>query len=343
MSGSGGYGDPYGHGGPPAPPPAPPPGWGRAAPPSHAHAGPEPYHRILRTPSYHPWRPIVGILFVVSTGVLVGPLLVSGAVGAGLAVFSPDHAGSFFNDLLSSTITPSSLLAINLSLAALIPITWMAIRFFHGMRPRWLSSVRPGLRWRLLLQFIGLAVVALVLFAVGSSLILGSDTVPVDTDDSQSVSTTTTIAFLVVIVLTQPLQSAAEEYAFRGYLLQAFGALVRVRWFTLVLTSLLFALAHGSQNLPLFTDRFLFGLVAGALVMVTGGLEAGIALHIVNNVFVLLLAAAAGGINDTLNLSEAGWDTLISDIANLLVFAALVLWWSRRKALTNVTAGPPDG
>ena len=36
-------------------------------------------------------------------------------------------------------------------------------------------------------------------------------------------------------------------------------------------------LAHGAQSCPVFFDRFAFGVVAGVLVMLTGGLEAGIA------------------------------------------------------------------
>ena len=92
------------------------------------------------------------------------------------------------------------------------------------------------------------------------------------------------------MLLTTPLQAAGEEYAFRGYLLQAIGALTRRAWIALVLTSLLFAMAHGLQNFPLFFDRFMFGLIAGWLVIRTGGLEAGIALHVLNN----LLAFGAG-------------------------------------------------
>ena len=56
----------------------------------------------------------------------------------------------------------------------------------------------------------------------------------------------------MVIVLTSPLQAAAEEIFFRGYLLQALGSLVAKPWFGVVVSSLVFALLHGTQNLPLF-------------------------------------------------------------------------------------------
>ena len=43
--------------------------------------------------------------------------------------------------------------------------------------------------------------------------------------------------FLVVIVLTSPLQAAAEEIFFRGYLMQALGSLVAHPWFGVVVSS----------------------------------------------------------------------------------------------------------
>ena len=96
--------------------------------------------------------------------------------------------------------------------------------------------------------------------------------------------------FLVVIMLTSPLQATAEEVFFRGYLMQALGSLVAQPWFGVVVSAVVFALLHGTQNLPLFLDRLGFGLLAAVLVWRTGGLEAGIAAHIINNVFAYVLA-----------------------------------------------------
>ena len=58
--------------------------------------------------------------------------------------------------------------------------------------------------------------------------------------------TTTTRDFVLVIVLLTPLQAAGEEYAFRGYLTQAFGGLFaagpQAGRASLVLPAILFAL-----------------------------------------------------------------------------------------------------
>ena len=84
-----------------------------------------------------------------------------------------------------------------------------------------------------------------------------------------------------------------EEYGFRGYLMQAFGSLTRSLRVAIV--------AHrrccsrwptALQNFPLFFDRFAFGLIAGLIVILVGGLEAGIALHILNNLLAFGVAIA---------------------------------------------------
>jgi uncharacterized protein len=338
------YGQPpppeYGQGAPAGwPPPAPYP---TPALPSYPHAQPEPYHRILRTWTYRPWRVLVGILLTVVLGIVVGPLVVLLLVSVGVELFGAGSARDLLEGIdLSGGLTPPMLLVVNLSLAVLIPVTWLAVRYLHNLRPRWLGSVRPGLRWRLLAVFFGLALLATMVSVLLANQLVPGEVTPQGTEGATQ-STGTTVAFLVIILLTSPLQSAGEEYFFRGYLLQGFGALVRAPWFTLVCTSLLFAFAHGSQNLPLFVDRFCFGLVAGGLVLFTGGLEAGIAMHIVNNVVVLALAAAVGQLPQTLGTSEASWSLVAFDLGQFALFALLVVWWSRRTRVVSKTPGPPS-
>ncbi|HEX2969096.1 MAG TPA: CPBP family intramembrane glutamic endopeptidase, partial [Bacteroidales bacterium] len=58
-------------------------------------------------------------------------------------------------------------------------------------------------------------------------------------------NTTISLLFISVIALTMiPFQAGLEEVLFRGYLMQGFAALVKFRWFPLLITSILFALMH---------------------------------------------------------------------------------------------------
>jgi membrane protease YdiL (CAAX protease family) len=160
-------------------------------------------------------------------------------------------------------------------------------------------------------------------------------------DQVTTVSFAEWLPFAVVILLTTPLQAAGEEYGFRGYGLQVLGAWVRTPWFGIIITSLLFAAAHGSQSPALFLNRFAFGVIAGVLTVRTGGLEAAIGIHVVNNVVVLLLASATGQLAPSLTPSEAPWGVALLDVAGMVVYAVLALWLARRMGLEQMAQATP--
>ena len=109
------------------------------------------------------------------------------------------------------------------------------------------------------------------------------------------------------------------------------------------MSATLFAMAHGLQNPPLFFDRFMFGLIAAWLVIRTGGLEAGIALHVLNNYLAFGLAIAFGDINETLNVTEISWWNIPVTLTQSLVYVALVLWVGKRMGLQTRTRPPLPG
>lgn len=146
-------------------------------------------------------------------------------------------------------------------------------------------------------------------------------------------------AFLAVILLTSPLQAAAEEYLFRGYLLQAFGSLAVNPWFGVVASSSLFALFHGGQNLPLFLNRFAFGLLAATLVLKTGGLEAAIGAHIANNISAYSLAALTASIADLRAGRGISWIDSATNVGGFALVTVATLLVSRLLGLRTHT--PP--
>jgi hypothetical protein len=107
-----------------------------------------------------------------------------------------------------------------------------------------------------------------------------------------------------------------------------------------LLPALLFALAHGAQSPPVFFDRFAFGIVAGLLVVLTGGLEAGIAMHVLNNWLAFGLALAFGDMASTLNPVGGSWWTIPVTLTQSLVYLGLVVWVGRRIGLRTTTETP---
>lgn len=326
----------YGYGAPPA----------YAAPPAHPvypafpHAEPQPYHQMLRTWTYAWWKPVVGIVVLVLGFFLVAPLALLPIVLIGVIPQDGDYLDNLMGALSFETIEPVSLLYLNLTLGSIILVTWGIERFVHRLRPRWLSSVVPKLRWRFLGVCMGLSVVALVAQVVVGQLVPG-DT---EADLSGAVNdfTGTTLVLAVIVVLTTPLQAAGEEYAFRGYLTQAVGSLTRSAWFAVLVPALIFAIVHGAQNVPLFFDRFMFGVIAGWLVIRTGGLEAGIALHVLNNLLAFGFALTFGDISESLMVSEVSWWNIPLTLTQSGVYAALVILVARRMGLQTRTRPPVE-
>ena len=82
--------------------------------------------------------------------------------------------------------------------------------------------------------------------------------------------------------------------------------------------------------------------MAGLIVILVGGLEAGIALHILNNLLAFGIAIAYDKLDSTLTVSSASWWQLPVTVVQNGIFLVLVLWVARRMGLRNTTA-PPTG
>ncbi|MFI2752577.1 lysostaphin resistance A-like protein [Cellulomonas sp. P22] len=284
----------------------------------------------------------MGLAVVLGTG-LVGLLTVV-LVLAVLAVVAMATGGTGLLDLPDDAwfVTPWGMLATNLLLAAGIPVAMLAVRVGHRWRPGYVSSVVGRLRWRVLLGSAARAALVLV-----PALLV---TVVVDAAFTGTLGDLTAFdpeprwaALALVVLLTTPLQAAGEEYFFRGWLTQAIGSWCARPLVALVLPALVsatvFALAHGSQDPWLFADRFAFGLVASVLVWRTGGLEASIAVHTVNNVAAFALAIAYGGLADSLAATEAAPWVVVLDVLAFAGAAFLAARWATRSGVRREVPG----
>jgi CAAX protease family protein len=285
------------------------------------------YPSILRGESYVWWRSLLGALFGVSMFLILTGLISQVVIALVWVSTAADRPYlSYFREAFAFQ-RPAGMLATNLGIAVLIPISWVLMATVHQVPPRWLSSVRPRIRWRYLLGSLAIAVVALNGVMLLSTLAEGR---PMRFHPQAGFW-----GFLVVILLTSPLQAVAEEVFFRGYLMQALGSLVAQPWFGVAVSAVLFALLHGLQNLPLFVSRLAFGLLAGVLVWRTGGLEAGIAAHIVNNVFAYTIAGLTSSIAALKAVREISWVDAAFDVGGFALFAALAYALFRLLRLPN--------
>lgn len=309
----------------------------------------QPYHRLLRTlPGYRWWRPLVALLLaglyylIFSIAVAIPILILAVLTGevsvASLTAFQTDIE----NLALIDAASPVSLLLALGSLAVMLPAVQLGL-LSAGLRPTGVRhSVAFRLRWGWLWRS---SVPALV-------LVLGATGVPIliSTAAGEPVLgpiTTNPALFLgcaVIILLLTPFQSAAEEYVFRGFLAQVLGSWVRFAPVSIIVPTALFAAGHLYDAAGLASVA-IFGFGAAFVVWRTGGLEAGIAYHSLNNILAFLLLAS-GALGTTVNESQTAADAGEAAIvigSTVLGTGLWVLWviaLARRTGVARLAAAP---
>ena len=289
-----------------------------------------PYHRLAReTPDHRWWRLPLAALVIGAAYLGLTLVLVVGAA----VWFAVSDAGHDLGDWLDAAgeldLQRLDFFVLDmLGLVVLIPAVLLGV-LATGPRPvGYLSSVTGRLRWR----WLGRATVvatAVSVVTIGGSLLLTEVTDPADVAAPSAVDSHVVLALVAVLALV-PFQAAAEEYVFRGLLTQGFGSIgtnLRVaRVVAVVGPAVIFAAFHGAQSVPIFIDRFAFGIVAGVLAITTGGLEAGIAYHVVNNWLAFVLAVLFGDVSDAVSPQGGnGWDVVVSILKSFLLLGLTLL------------------
>jgi hypothetical protein len=135
------------------------------------------------------------------------------------------------------------------------------------------------------------------------------------------------------------LQAAGEEYFFRGWIMQNVGA-----WFSrpivglvvsLVVSAVTFSTLHLSRDPWVLGGIACLAVASGLAAWRTGGLEAGIAMHAVNNMLVITVIVLSG------NWSQAFIQTETTRTPAALLLAgavygialALILWQAKRAGV----------
>ncbi|UOR01710.1 CPBP family intramembrane metalloprotease [Leucobacter allii] len=293
------------------------------------------YHRLLRgTANYRWWKPLLLLLLA---GVYFGvfTVVVTVAMIPLLLAFDPEYLTDVAADPNAALDTqrPLSVLLSMLSIIVMIPSVVLAM-LSMGMRPVgrvW--SVAGRIRWGFFARLLGaalLGVIAMNVVGIGIGFAMDPGALtepPPETGGDYRLSAA--IFSLVLVILLVPFQATAEELVFRGLFMQVLGSWLRSPWFGILIPTVGFALAHIYDVWGLAAVG-LMGGVAAWLSWRTGGLEAAMAIHIVNNLIAFgFMVFAFGG--ETAQTSDAGGpEGVVGEIVGLALFAWLALRIMRR-------------
>lgn len=297
---------------------------------------PQEYHHFLRTPRARWWKGALLSLSFVVLYLLVSLLLTVAAVAVDVARERVQLSSVLEGRL---TLTPALMLATNLAPALMIPASMLLQWAFFGQRPRWLHSVHGGFRWRLLVRAATFVVPLWVVYVVLTTLLLPQSPTGAFTAES--------VAMLVVVVVTTPLQAAGEEYGARGLLSRAAGSWASDRRVALVVatafSAVLFTVAHGAGDPWLISYYFVFAVALSLITWRTGGLEVAVLVHGVNNLFLFVLAVSLrSDLSQTFNRQNgvAGPSMLIA-MGMMVLITVVVWWWADRTGVVRFSRPLP--
>jgi uncharacterized protein len=297
---------------------------------------PRVYQQMLRGPKYRWWKPLLCLVLVLLLALIMMGLAIMPLLVGGLVTGAPDLVEYMVRETNIANLGPIGFVYVNLTLIVLIPASGLSIWIVHGIRPRFLSSVAGGIRWRWLLRCIA---VILPLWAIYIGL-------AVIATPSTSSRPDHWVALLVVVLLMTPLQAAGEEYFFRGWIMQNVGA-----WFarpmvglvvSLAVSAVTFSTAHLSNDPWVLGSIACLAVASGLAAWRTGGLEAGIAMHAVNNMLAFTVVLIFGGWSQVFDRTETTGTPVMLLLAVVVngIALALILWQAKRVGLQRYYQPP---
>lgn len=231
-------------------------------------------------------------------------------------------------------LAPLPQMAMTLAvIALLLPAVWVAA--LATERPiGTLSSVKGRLRWRWLGTCLGAALAVRALpVALG---VLG-----VATGDHFA-GWHAFLPQLALVLVLVPFQATAEEYFYRGTLMQTVGSFTRSAWLPGIVSTAAFTVSHGFR-LETVIAIAAIGASSAWMTVRTGGLEASLGHHIVLNVSVMALSAATTGLKPGHN-DHVHWLGVAMSVATVAIYTAVIaqLAKSLPPGSDQVEEDPPE-
>ena len=229
--------------------------------------------------------------------------------------------------------TPLVFIALLITIIPVIPAIFIA-RLITNFKPLGLiHSIAGRMRWSYLGVFLGFGFLIFGLYYVGFATLDGSLTTQ---NSVHPLNSGMFWLYIVLILLIVPFQCYAEELLFRGYLMQTVGRWLKNPVWAIIVPAPIFMVLHG-YGLWGLLSVLTMALIAGFLCWYTGGLEAGIGLHIANNVSIFIFGLL--GLEDPFGaVREEQPLDFVQALILQLAFAGLVYMYTyrqKRKAALN--------
>lgn len=288
------------------------------------------YHHLARWSAPGRWRFPLGTVLIFVGTLVAGTVLYGGAMIVGQVADLPRDADDLpILPSLVETVLAFAVIAVGL------PIALLTVRLVQRRPAGMLSSVLGRVRWRWLAWCLPPAFLTLAVMFVVSAFLPADPSDPADAAGAW-VGGGAFLRAAALLVLVVPVQCAAEEYVFRGWLLQGVGALTSRLWPAILVQAVLFAAVHGWGTVWGFADLVVWACFMGWLTVRTGGLEASLALHAANNLFSMVWSVAFGLLNLEVTAADMPLELFLLDVPLVAGYVAVVVWLARWRKVPVV-------
>jgi membrane protease YdiL (CAAX protease family) len=288
------------------------------------------------------WKYLIGsVIIILASSVGQIPLLVGFKYKE---LINGDSYASNDDDIMHSLEPNMTLFLILISFAFTLIGVYYVVRYLHNQTMLSVTTSRKKIDWsRFFFSFSLWAI-----FTVVSTLLFYYS----NPDDFVINFKPIPFAILVIIgALLIPIQTSAEEYVFRGYLMQGFANLAKNKWFPLLMTSVIFGSMHLSNPEVLKMGNIVFvyyigtGLFLGIITLMDEGMELALGFHAANNLIGALLVTSDWSAFQTHSIfkdisePKAGLDVILPVIVIypilLYIFSRKYKWFSWKEKLTG--------
>lgn len=240
-----------------------------------------------------------GIMFIIG-GILLGEHFIHSVTG-GYESLNTMDTGTLFSLISIIFIVPSLFIANKIV----------------GYRPfsSYASSRGGGWDWKLYFKCFLISLVIYIVFTV----------ISVSLDPNAKFNNQFTVWTFIIFLIAIPLQCIAEEFGFRGLIMQTLGGWTNIPVVAIVIQAIIFGLLHPYSSLGVISI-VITGLAFGFLAWKSNGLETSSAIHSVNNLFSIMVAGfGLSHVSSTVNIIDA-----LSDIGLTIVCLVLIYFIGKK-------------
>jgi len=225
------------------------------------------------------WKTILVFLGVVGSLLLVSTLI--------------DILGTFFG------LSFPDIVIIGVSSLVFFLVTILFIRELHKRNFKEVINGTQSVRWKRI--FFGMIVWGGIM-----TLTIVADYYNNPDNFIVSFDFKTLVPLILLAVIIFPIQAGFEEFLFRGYLAQIFGAWTKNRWAAIIFPTILFGLMHSANPevlrygfWPMMTQYMCIGFIFGVVSVLDDGIELAMGAHIINNILGLSLLSFEDSVIET--------------------------------------------